>query len=155
MAQAPSASDPIRVLIVDEHAMLRRGLAAVLRVMSGVQLVGQAADGLEAIKRCGETLPDVVLMDVKMPVMDGVEATRIIRQRWPQVQILALSSFQERGMIDEVLQAGAIGYLLKNVSAAELGEAIRAAYAGHATLSPEVRRAIRDTNCAGPQDSPA
>lgn len=155
MVKAPSASEPIRVLIVDEHAMLRRGLAAVLRVMPGIELVGEAANGMEAIKRCGETLPDVVLMDLKMPVMGGVEATRIIRQRWAQVQVLALSSFQERAMIDEVLEAGAIGYLLKNISAAELGQAIRAAHAGCKTLSPEVRRAMRDGEPASPQPGQA
>jgi len=135
-------SIPIRVMLVDDHTMVRRGLATFLEVFDDLELAGQAANGDEAIKLCARVLPDVVLMDMVMPGMDGDTVTRLIRQQFPTVQIIALSSFKEEQMVQRALQAGAIGYLLKDVSADELAQAIRAAHAGRGTLSPEAAQAL-------------
>ena len=140
-----SASQPIRVMLVDDHTMVRRGLAAFLKVFDDLQLAGEAESGAAAIQLCGEILPDVVLMDMVMPDMDGATATRAIRQRFPQVQVIALTSFKEGDLVKNALQAGAIGYLLKDLSADELAQAIRAAHAGRATLSPEAAQALIET----------
>ncbi len=137
-----NSSEPIRVMLVDDHTMVRRGLAAFLQVFDDLELAGEAANGDEAIQLCARLLPDVVLMDLAMPGMDGVTATRIIRQRFPNVQVLALTSFTEEKLIQNALQAGAIGYLLKDVSANELAQAIRAAHGGQATLSPAAAQAM-------------
>ena len=137
-----SASQPIRVMIVDDHSMVRRGLATFLRVKADLELVGEASNGGQAVDMCEQVCPDVILMDLVMPGMDGTTATRLIRQRWPEVQVIALTSFQEKELVQEVLQAGAISYLLKNVSADELAEAIRAAHAGRSTLAPEAAQAL-------------
>lgn len=136
---------PIRVMLVDDHAMVRRGLATFLMVFDDFKLVGEAESGVDAIRLCGEVLPDVILMDMVMPEMDGASATRAIRQQFPQVQVLALTSFKEGELIKNALEAGAIGYLLKDVSADELARAIRAAHAGRATLSPEAAQALVET----------
>src|SRR5512141_2369165 len=136
---------PIRVMLVDDHAMVRRGLATFLKVFDDLQLVGEAESGEAAIQLCAEVLPDVILMDMVLPLMDGAAATRIIRQQFPQVQVIALTSFKEGELIKNALEAGAIGYLLKDVSADELAQAIRAAHAGRATLSPEAAQALVET----------
>ena len=129
-------------MLVDDHTMVRRGLAAFLQVFDDLELVGEAANGDEAVQLCARLLPDVVLMDLAMPDMDGVTATRIIRKRSPSVQVLALTSFTEEQLIQNALQAGAIGYLLKDVTADELAQAIRAAHSGRATLSPAAVQAM-------------
>ena len=138
-------SQPIRVMLVDDHTMVRRGLAAFLKVFDDLQLAGEAESGAAAIQLCAEVLPDVVLMDMVMPDMDGAAATRAIRQQFPQVQVIALTSFKEGDLVKNALEAGAIGYLLKDVSADELVKAIRAAHAGRATLSPEAAQALVET----------
>jgi two-component system, NarL family, response regulator LiaR len=140
-----SPSQPIRVMLVDDHTMVRRGLAAFLKVFDDLQLAGEAESGAAAVQLCGELLPDVVLMDMVMPDMDGATATRAIRQQFPQVQVIALTSFKEGELIKNALEAGAIGYLLKDLSADELAQAIRAAHAGRATLSPEAAQALVET----------
>lgn len=137
-----TTSPPIRVLLVDDHMMVRRGLATFLKIFDDLELAGEAADGGEAVQLCAQVNPDVVLMDLIMPGMDGATATRTIRQQFPEVQVLALTSFKEEELVQNVLQAGAIGYLLKDVSADELAEAIRAAHAGRATLAPEAAQAL-------------
>lgn len=137
-----SDPQPIRVLLVDDHTMVRRGLATFLKVHDDLALAGEAATGEEAVRQCARLLPDVVLMDLVLPGMDGVEATRAIRAEFPTVQVIALTSFNEEGMVQRALQAGAIGYLLKDISADELAQAIRAARAGRGTLSPEVAQAL-------------
>ncbi len=137
-----SPSPPIHVMLVDDHTMVRRGLATFLKAFDDLELAGEAGSGEEAIKMCGEIQPDVVLMDMVMPDMDGATATHAIRQQFPQVQVIALTSFKEGKLIRDALEAGAIGYLLKDVSADELGQAIRAAYAGRATLSPEAAQSL-------------
>ena len=135
-------ADPIRVILVDDHAMLRKGLRFFLAGFDDLQLVGEASSGKEAIHLCAELEPDVVLMDMVMPDMDGAAATRAIRQQTPTVEVIALTSFQEEDLIERALQAGAISYLLKNVSAQTLAEAIRQAHAGHSTLAPEATEVL-------------
>ena len=137
-----SPSQPIRVMLVDDHTMVRRGLATFLKVFDDLQLAGEAESGAAAIQLCGEILPDVVLMDMIMPDMDGVAVTRAICQKYPQVQVIALTSFKEGDLVKKALEAGAIAYLLKDVSADDLVRAIRAAHAGRATLSPEAAQAL-------------
>jgi NarL family two-component system response regulator LiaR len=135
-------SPPIRVMLVDDHTMVRRGLATFLKVFDDLELAGEAASGDAAIQLCARILPDVVLMDLIMPDMDGATATRAIRQQFPRVQVIALTSFKEEKLVQNALEAGAIGYLLKDVSAKELAEAIRAAHAGRGTLAPEAAQAL-------------
>jgi NarL family two-component system response regulator LiaR len=137
-----TTSKPIRVMLVDDHTMVRRGLATFLKVFDDLELVGEAADGTAAIQLCGHILPDVILMDMLMPDMDGVAATEVIRQRFPTVQVIALTSFKEEKLVQDALKAGAIGYLLKDVSAEKLAQAIREAHAGRSTLSPEAAQAL-------------
>jgi NarL family two-component system response regulator LiaR len=132
-------------MLVDDHTMVRRGLATFLKVFDDLQLAGEAESGAAAIQLCGEILPDVILMDMVMPDMDGAAATRAIRQQFPQVQVIALTSFKEGDLVKNALEAGAIGYLLKDVSADELVQAIRAAHAGRATLSSEAAQALVET----------
>jgi NarL family two-component system response regulator LiaR len=137
-----TSSSRIRVLVVDDHTMVRRGLATFLKIFDDLELAGEAASGQAAIQLCAQLQPDVVLMDMVMPDMDGATATRLIRKQSPLVQVLALTSFKEEILVQSALQAGAIGYLLKDVSADELAQAIRAAHAGRATLSPEAAQAL-------------
>lgn len=137
-----SPSPRIRVLVVDDHPMVRRGLATFLKVFDDLELAGEVADGKAAIQRCAELQPDVVLMDMAMPDMDGATATRHIRSQSESIQVIALTSFKEEVLVRSALQAGAIGYLLKDVTADELAQAIRAAHAGRATLSPEAAQAL-------------
>lgn len=137
-----SPSAPIRVMLVDDHTMVRRGLATFLKVFDDLELAGEAANGEDAIQLCAQIRPDVVLMDMVMPDMDGVTATHAIRQQFPEAQVIALTSFKDRELVQDALQAGAIGYLLKDVSADELAQAIRAAHAGRATLSSEAAQAL-------------
>lgn len=132
-----SGSEPIKVLIVDDHAVVRGGLSKFLLVNADMQLVAEAESGAEAIQLCGLYRPDVVIMDLMMPGMDGITATRHIRQHYPCVQVIALTSFRDENLLQGALQAGAVGYLLKNVSAAELARAVRAAKAGKLTICPE------------------
>jgi two-component system, NarL family, response regulator LiaR len=133
---------PIRVLLVDDHAVVRSGLSAFLLAFEDLDLVGEASSGEEAVRLCDRLAPDVVLMDLVMPGMDGAQATRAIRQKCPAIQVIALTSFKEQELVEGVLEAGAIGYLLKNVSADELAQAIREAHAGRPTLAPEAAQAL-------------
>jgi two-component system, NarL family, response regulator LiaR len=130
--------------------MVRRGLATFLRAFDDLQLVGEAADGDEVASWCATTHPDVILMDLKMPGVDGVEATRAVRAGFPSVQVIALTSFHEEGLVQSALQAGAISYLLKNVSAEELAAAIRAAHAGRSILAPEAAQDLIWSTVKGP-----
>jgi NarL family two-component system response regulator LiaR len=141
-----SPSKPIRVMLVDDHTMVRRGLATFLKVFDDLELAGEAESGEAAIRLCAEVLPDVILMDMVMPEMDGATATRAIRRKFPQVQVIALTSFKEGDLVKNALEAGAIGYLLKDVSADDLVRAIRSAHAGRATLSPEAAQSLVETS---------
>ena len=133
---------PIRIMLVDDHAVVRGGLGAILRIYDDLEMVGEASSGEEALRLCPQVQPDVVLMDLIMPGMDGAATTRVLRERCPDVQVLVLTSFQEKDLIQGALDAGAIGYLLKNVSADELIAAIRKAYAGRPTLAPEAAQIL-------------
>jgi NarL family two-component system response regulator LiaR len=137
-----SQGTPIRVMLVDDHAVVRSGLKAFLMVFDDMQLVGEASSGQEAVQIIERVQPDVVLMDLIMPDLDGAATTRSIRTRWPNIQVVALSSFREDDLVKSALQAGAIGYLLKNVGADELADAIRSAYAGRPTLAPEAAQVL-------------
>src|SRR4030081_2447022 len=109
-----------RVAIVDDHAMVRSGLAAFLSAADDFELVGEAENGTQALRMCADAQPDVVLMDLVMPGMDGVATTRAIRERFPNIQVIALTSFPEDRLVQDVLEAGALSYLLKNVGIDEL-----------------------------------
>jgi NarL family two-component system response regulator LiaR len=130
------------VLLVDDHAVVRSGLSAFLLAFDDLELVGEANNGEDAVRLCSQLRPDVVLMDLVMPGMDGAQATRAIREQCPQIQVLALTSFKEQDLVQGALEAGAIGYLLKNVSADELAEAIRDAHSGRPTLAPEAAQVL-------------
>jgi len=132
----------IRVLLVDDHAVVRSGLSKFLMVNKDMELAGEASDGNEALQMVAAYHPDVILMDLLMPGTDGISATREIHQKYPQIKILALTSFSEQDMVQGALQAGAIGYLQKNVTAVELANAIRSAYVGRMTLSSEAAQAL-------------
>jgi len=129
-------------MIVDDHAVVRSGLKAFLMVFDDLELVGEASSGGEAVHLAERTQPDVILMDLIMPDMDGAAATRAVRDRWPNIQVVALTSFREDELVKNALKAGAIGYLLKNVGADELADAIRLAHAGRPTLSPEAAQVL-------------
>jgi two-component system, NarL family, response regulator LiaR len=142
------AKDRIRIVIIDDHAMLRKGLAVFLNSYPDLELVGEAANGKEGLTLCADKRPDVVLMDLMMPIMDGMAATRLIRHDFPEIQVIALTSFGEEALIKEALAAGAISYLFKKISADDLAAAIRAARQGISTYAPEVTeilvRSIRE-----------
>lgn len=142
----------IRVMIVDDHAMVRSGLRAFLDAYEDLEFAGEARDGREAVQTCPSIGPDVVLMDLVMPDMDGASATKAIRRACPSMQVIALTSFKEQDLVQGVLQAGAIGYLLKNVSADELASAIRAAHAGRPTLAPEATEALIRASIGAPPE---
>jgi two-component system, NarL family, response regulator LiaR len=133
---------PIRVMIVDDHAVVRSGLATFLMVHDDLELVAEVGSGREALHVCREKEVDVVLMDLVMPEMDGASTTQAIKEAFPHIQVIALTSFREEELVQGVLRAGAISYLLKNVSADKLAEAIRAAHQGRATLAPEATQVL-------------
>jgi NarL family two-component system response regulator LiaR len=134
--------NPIRVLIADDHMIVREGLTALLNVFPDLELAGEARSGFEAILLCRKLVPDVVLMDLVMEGMDGITAIQTIHQQQPHIQFIALTSFKETEYVQEALSAGAVAYLLKNISANELAQAIRAAHRGEPTLAPEATRAL-------------
>jgi DNA-binding NarL/FixJ family response regulator len=132
----------IRVLLADDHGVIRDGLGRLISALDDIELVGVAADGAEAVERCRETTPDVVLMDLDMPRLDGIEATRRILAERPGTAVLVLTSFSDRARILGALDAGACGYLLKDVSSEEVAEGIRAAARGESPLDPRAARTI-------------
>ena len=132
----------VRVLLVDDHRLVRAGLESLLATAGDLAVVGSAADGAEAVALARETSPDVVLMDLSMPGMDGVEATRAIAAAHPDVQIVVLTSFSDRERILDAIDAGAVGYLLKDAEPEELLRGVRAAARGESPLHPKVARAL-------------
>jgi NarL family two-component system response regulator LiaR len=137
-----NSSPLIRVLLVDDHNVVRSGLATFLKAYDDLELIGEARNGLEAIHLCQQTQPDVILMDLMMPEMDGIAATRAILADFPQVKVIAMTSFEDQELVQGVLAAGAISYLIKNVSSDDLAKAIREAASGRSTLSPEAARVL-------------
>ena len=147
-------TERIRVLIVDDHLMVRRGMANLLCAAQDVELVGEAATGAQAVRVSAAVRPDVILMDLKLPELDGIAATRAIRQANPDVQVIAITSSHEDELLSAALRAGAIGYLLKDVGVAGLVDAIRAAMSRRPTLAPEATQALvrGATKSASPQE---
>lgn len=147
-------SDVVRVLLVDDQRLMREGLATLLELEPGMTVVGEAANGDEALVRYDELTPDVVLMDVRMPLMDGVEATRRINQRWPGARVIILTTFDDDEYILEGLRAGALGYLLKDVSVEELTAAIHTVMQGGVLIEPSVaRKVVAELTRLGPMDT--
>jgi DNA-binding NarL/FixJ family response regulator len=144
---------PIRVLLVDDHAMVRRGMRDFLALHDDIEVVGEAADGAEAVERADELRPDIVVMDLMMPNLDGIEATARIKAGHPELEVIALTSFIEEARVVAAIEAGASGFLLKDAEADELAAAIRAAAAGEVHLDPAVAgivaRRMRDGGRAG------
>jgi DNA-binding NarL/FixJ family response regulator len=138
------ADERIRVLLVDDHAVVRSGLRAFLELLDDMEVVGEASDGAEGLRRVAELSPNVVVMDLLMPVMDGIAATQAIRSAHPEVEVLALTSFIEEDKVTAALEAGASGYLLKDADADEVAAAIRAAHAGEVHLDPAVARLLAE-----------
>jgi len=132
----------IRVMLVDDHNVVRSGLATFLRAYEDLELVGEATNGQEAVRLCRQVNPDVILMDLMMPEMDGIAATRAILAEYPDIKIIAMTSFEDEQLVHGVLAAGAISYLLKNVASEELSKAIRDAASGRSTLAPEAARVL-------------
>jgi len=135
----------IRVLLIDDHAVVRGGLRFFLAGADDIEIVGEGGSGAEALELAARLAPNVVIMDVMMPGMDGIEATRALRRRFPEIRVLALTSFGEGELVQRALEAGAIGYLLKDTQGSELVAAIRNAFAGAPVLSPDVTRALVST----------
>ncbi len=135
-------NEKIKIIVADDHNVVRSGISAFLEVFDDFELVGEASNGREAVEVCDAKRPDVVLMDLVMPEMDGARATELIREKHPDIQVIALTSFKEDNLVESALQAGAIGYLLKNVSADEIAAAIRSAVAGRPTLAPEAAQVL-------------
>jgi two-component system, NarL family, response regulator LiaR len=142
---------PIRVLLVDDHTVVRKGLKAFLLSYADLELVGEASSGAEAIRQCQQHYPDVILMDLVMPGMDGATATQEIRALCPQTQVVVLTSFPEEDLVEKALKAGAISYLLKNIEADELAQSIRDAHRGRSTLSPEAAQALIHVHTRSPK----
>jgi two-component system, NarL family, response regulator LiaR len=145
-----TAGKPIRVMIVDDHAVVRSGLTTFLRVYEDLKLAGVASSGDEAIQLCGQLRPDVVIMDLLMPGMDGATATQAIRQNYPQTQVMVLTTFKDEELVQRAMRAGATSYLLKDVQADELAQAIRLAHTGQSILTPEATQALMLAS-TGPQ----
>jgi DNA-binding NarL/FixJ family response regulator len=137
--------NPISVLVADDHTIVRRGLVSLLSLAEGIKVVGEAADGRIAVERCLELDPDVVLMDINMPQLNGLEATRRIKKDAPHIRILVLSAHDNEEYIVQVIRSGANGYLLKNSSAEDLFAAIRSVHTGHAFFSPSVSKVILES----------
>jgi DNA-binding NarL/FixJ family response regulator len=134
----------IKVLLAEDHKIVREGTRQLLEQAPDMQIVGEAADGLEAVRLAGELHPDVVVMDVRMPRLNGIEATRTITGRFPQMRILILSAYDDDSYVFPLLEAGASGYLLKTASGTELAEAIREVAAGETALSPRISTKLVD-----------
>jgi two-component system, NarL family, response regulator LiaR len=149
-----ATADPIRVLVVDDHAVVREGLRRFLDLQDGIEVVGEAGDGEEALAASRRLRPDVVLMDLVMPRLDGVEATRRLRERLPRTRVIVLTSFLDDDKLLPALRAGAGGYLLKNADPPELARAVRAAHAGGSPLDPVVAARVVEALAGSGHDDP-
>jgi DNA-binding NarL/FixJ family response regulator len=135
-------SAPVRVCLVDDQRLIRDGLRLLLELEEGLEVVGEAENGAAALEAYAACLPDVVLMDIRMPVLDGVEATRRLVERWPQARVIILTTFDDDAYIFDALRAGALGYLLKDISGPELAAAVREVARGGALIQPSVARKV-------------
>ena len=141
------SGEPIRVLIVDDHMMVREGIKSVLHQFEDIRVVGEAENGVAAVEKAQALAPDVILMDLVMPEMDGIEAARRIKAEVPRARILALTSFSTDDLVFPALKAGAVGYLLKDADSSELVRSIRQAHRGKSSLHPAVARRVLDGLC--------
>ncbi len=146
-----SQPQSIRVLTVDDHELVRKGMEFLLSPFEDIDVVGTASSGEDALRLCQEIRLDVILMDMNLPGMDGAEATRAIRARYPRIKVLALTSFHDEELVGRTMHAGAIGYLLKGVSIDELAAGIRSAHAGRPTLAAEAVQALAQAARSGPK----
>jgi NarL family two-component system response regulator LiaR len=137
-----SESQPIRIVIVDDHDVVRQGLSVLIATFPDLELIGQASNGEDGIRLCVERQPDILLTDLAMPGTNGVAVIQAVHKQCPQTQIVALTNYQEEEMVYAALQAGAISYLMKNVSIDELANALRSAYRGRSTLAPEAAQTL-------------
>jgi NarL family two-component system response regulator LiaR len=133
-----AVDNAIRVVLIDDHRHVHQAVSIILETIDDIELVGQGSNGQEAITLCQQVQPDLILMDVVMPIMDGVQATKLIREQFPKVKILVLSSFQDHESVHAMLKNGAVGYITKSALTHELADTIRTTYQGHAVFSPEV-----------------
>ena len=163
-ASGKASADPIRVLIADDHALFRRGLEMVLADEPDIELVGQASDGAEAVARAGEFLPDVVLMDIRMPKTSGIEAARAMKESAPSAKIVILTISDEEEDLFEAIRSGASGYLLKDIPLDEVADAVRAVYGGQSLINPSMAGKLltefatlarHDSEAERPQQVPA
>jgi NarL family two-component system response regulator LiaR len=132
----------MKIIIADDHAITRDGIKTLLKIHEDIELVGEAKNGKEAIELCSKLKPDVILMDLEMPILDGVTAIGTIREKDPDIKIIALTSFTDKKLIGDALRAGAISYIVKNISPAKIIEAIRNSFSGETYLSPEVAKLV-------------
>jgi DNA-binding NarL/FixJ family response regulator len=146
----PAGDAPIRVLAADDQRVVREGIAMILSLLPGVEVAGTAADGEEALTLAAERRPDVVLMDLRMPRMDGVEATRRLRAEFPEIQVIVLTTYADDRSVVGALRAGAVGYLTKDASAEEIRQALRRVTSGQAVIDPAVQRHLVEAIAAGP-----
>ena len=149
--QAPAYADaePVRVLVADDQKVVRDGLSLLLGMLPGVEVIGTAVDGTDAVRQAEAALPDVVLMDLSMPNCDGVEATRLIARQQPDVRVVVLTAFSDDDSVFAALRAGARGYLTKNAGAGEILQALSAVRAGEAQLDPSVQRRLVEAVVSG------
>ncbi|MEA2197055.1 MAG: hypothetical protein QOJ25_1106 [Solirubrobacteraceae bacterium] len=147
-------AETIRVLLVDDHAVVREGLRTFLQLQDGIEIVGEAGDGEEAVREAERLHPDVILMDLVMPKLDGVGAMRELRRRLPGSRVIVLTSFAQDDRLLPAIQAGAAGYLLKNVEPAELARAVREAHAGGTLLDPTVASRLVEAIAQRPGEEP-
>jgi DNA-binding NarL/FixJ family response regulator len=150
MTADPAGDAPIRVLAADDQRVVREGIAMILSLLPGVEVAGTAADGEEALALAAERRPDVVLMDLRMPRMDGVEATRRLRAEFPEIRVIVLTTYADDRSVVGALRAGAVGYLTKDASAEEIAQALRRVSSGQAVIDPAVQRHLVEAIAAGP-----
>jgi len=146
-----SKTKSIDVLIVDDHPIVRHGIRTIMLTFDDINVIGEAGNGQEALAFCQETLPDVILMDIVMPGMNGVEATQALLERYPQLKIIMLTSFPDQDAVQQTLEAGAAGYLLKDTPKEVVGEAIRSAHEGRTVLAPEATEALIKARTSPPK----
>jgi DNA-binding NarL/FixJ family response regulator len=146
--------DSIRVLVVDDHAVVRQGLRGLLELQDGIEVVGDAADGAQGVEAATQLRPDVILIDLVMPVLDGVSAMRLLRERLPEARVIVLTSFLDDDKLLPALRAGAAGYLLKNAEPQEVVRAVRAAHAGQTVIDPVVAARLVETLAADDRGDP-
>ena len=143
--------EPIKVIIVDDHPVVRNGIMNMLLIFDDIELIGEAGSGLELLTQLQEIMPDVILMDMVMPGMDGLETTRAVLAQYPEVKIVMLTTFPEGDVVRDVLEAGAVGFFTKNAEIDTLADAIRAAHAGQTILAPEATAALMKTKTRSPE----